>query len=182
MGADLTCLKQEQISRRCFLLHIFKILKMVRQHMKKDAAVFSFCSIFGLFLFLVLFCLDAVFSSTAVLIFMFSPQAIAFWPKPVFIFFLTQNALERTVQPQFAYSGPQGTAKPFMCEYLTNQQITGWNAERVLQFSGERFLAPHLQIHRHLLTFKDISAPLIFDQALHNTACICMWACSLSLV
>lgn len=97
-------------------------------------------------------------------------------------FFLTQNALERTVQPQFAYSGPQGTAKPFMCEYLTNQQITGWNAERVLQFSGEQFLASHLQIHRHLLTFKDISAPLIFDQALHNTVCICMRACSLSLV
>lgn len=98
------------------------------------------------------------------------------------LFFLTQNALERTVQPQFAYSGPQGTAKPFMCEYLTNQQITGWNAERVLQFSGEQFLASHLQIHRHLLTFKDISAPLIFDQALHNTVCICMRACSLSLV
>lgn len=52
-------------------------------------------------------------------------------------FFLTQNALEKTAQPQFAYSGPQRTEKPVMCEYMTNQQITCWQGEmqkRVLQF------------------------------------------------
>lgn len=40
--------------------------------------------------------------------------------KPVFVF-LTQSTQE--ISAQFAYSGPQGTVKPFMCEYLTNQQI-----------------------------------------------------------
>lgn len=143
---------------------------------------FSSCSIVGLFQrFSFVFFLDAVFSllpasfSSFVFRLLFSDQN----PSS---FFLTQDALERTAQPQFAYSGPQGTGKPFMCEYLTNQQITGRNAERVLQFSGERFLASHLQFHKHLLTFKDISAPLIFDQALHNTVCICMRACSHSPV
>lgn len=94
--------------------------------MKKDAAVFLLLlhfwafivSCFVLFFVLMLYfpLLLALFSCFLFRL-LFSDQNLSF--------FLTQNALERTVQPQFAYSGPQGTAKPFMCEYLTNQQITG---------------------------------------------------------
>lgn len=151
--------------------------------MKKDAADSPSAPFLGFYCFLFLFCFFVLMLYFPLLLALFSCFLFRLlFSDQNLSFFLTQNALERTVQPQFAYSGPQGTAKPFMCEYLTNQQITGWNAERVLQFSGEQFLASHLQIHRHLLTFKDISAPLIFDQALHNTVCICMWACSLSHV
>lgn len=54
---------------------------MVRQHMKKDAADSPSAPFLGFYCFLFLFCffcLDAVFSSTAGLIFMFSLQAIVF--------------------------------------------------------------------------------------------------------
>lgn len=50
---------------------------MVRQHMKKDAADSPSAPFLGFYCFL-FFCLDAVFSSTAGLIFMFSLQAIVF--------------------------------------------------------------------------------------------------------
>ena len=73
-------------------------------------------------------------------------RAVVSWPnKPVAIFFsLTHNALDRAAQPQLAYRDPQGTAKPFTCTYLTNQQIACWqggNAERGVQFSGGQFLS-----------------------------------------
>lgn len=75
-------------------------------------------------------------------------------------------------QLQFAYRSPQGTVKPSTCEYSTNKQITCWQGEmqkRCSNLAEGRFLAPHLQFHRHLLNFKDISAPLIFDQAVYST-------------
>lgn len=64
--------------------------------------------------------------------------------NPYPFFFLIHNALDWAAQPQFAYRDPQGTAKPFTCTYLTNQQIACWqggNAERGLQFSGGQFLS-----------------------------------------
>lgn len=88
-------------------------------------------------------------------------------------------------QLQFAYRSPQGTVKPSTCEYSTNKQITCWQGEMQKRYSNLAeggYLAPHLQFHRHLLNFKDISAPLIFDQAVYNTVCICMWICGLSHV
>lgn len=70
-----------------------------------------------------------------------------------------QNALKQTAQTQFAYSGPQGTVKPFMCEYLTNQQIASRQGGIQKGFSNSLLLAPHLQFHRGLSTFKGVSAP-----------------------
>lgn len=89
--------------------------------------------------------LPAEFTTFLLVFSLSSFRAVVSWPnKPVPIFFLTHNTLDRAAQPQFAYRDPQGTAKPFTCTYLTNQQIACWqggNAERGHQFSGGQFLS-----------------------------------------
>lgn len=70
----------------------------------------------------------AFFLATGCSIFFPSAFICCFLTKILFLFF-TQNALERSVQLQFAYWGPQGTVKLFMCEYLTNKQIACWQGE-----------------------------------------------------
>ncbi len=85
------------------------------------------------------FSVDSAFSPAAgcILQFFFSPALGLLFPdQNPFPFFLTQNALERAAQPQFAYRGPPGTVKPFMCEYLTNQQITRWRGKMQKGYSN----------------------------------------------
>lgn len=75
------------------------------------------------------------------------------------------------ILPTVAHGGQNKLVK---CEYLTNQQITCWQGgmqKGYFNLAEGFFLregGPHFQFHRHPLTFKDISAPLIFDQAAHN--------------
>lgn len=102
----------------------------------------------------------------------FSSLSCCFLTKIHPQFFFTHNTLERTAQTQFAYRGPEGTVTLLrIFDKSTNYMLTGWNAERGLQFSRGCLSAPHLQFHRRLLTFKDISAPLIFDQAVYIIQC-----------
>lgn len=101
-------------------------------------------------------------------------------PSPFFLTHCTRKNCSATI-----CKGPQGTVKAFMCEYLTNQQITCWQGEMQKGYSnlakGDFWL--HICNFTGIFsTFKDISAPLIFDQLVHNVVCICMWACGLSLV
>lgn len=119
--------------------HYMSQCKLARSHTEEEGAVFliSHHSIVEIFQYWLFYFVDAVFSvdsfspAAGCIFLFFCPPALGLLfanqnPSP---FFLTHNALEGAAQPQFAYRGPQGTVKPFTCEYLTNQQITCWQGE-----------------------------------------------------